>query len=197
MATKESVFVCNGASNHTLEEREAHDFYATDPYAAEILLEQETFKRGIWEPACGQGHLSKVFQRHGYVVISTDLIDRGFGIGGIDFLSITKGKFDLSHTDIVTNPPYGLGKEFVQHALDLLPDGGKVAMFLKLTFMESKARKELFVTTPPIAYMCHALACNAQRTGTSQNAQRALILRLLTGGMYGRKDIRVTRQSNG
>lgn len=147
--TKESIFVCNGASNHTAQEREIHDFYATEPLAAELLLEQEKFKPGIWECACGAGHLSKVFQKHGYTVMSTDLVNRGFGISGIDFLSIPKGKINLSQMDIITNPPYSLAKEFVQHALDLLPDGGKLAMFLKLTFMESKSRKTLFVDTPP------------------------------------------------
>lgn len=147
--TKESIFVCNGASNHSAQEREIHDFYATEPLAAELLLEQEKFKPGIWECACGAGHLSKVFAKHGYTVISTDLVDRGYGISGIDFLSVPKGKYDLSHMDIITNPPYSLAKEFVKHALDLLPDSGKLAMFLKLTFMESKSRKDLFVATPP------------------------------------------------
>lgn len=156
--TKESIFVCNGASNHSAQEREIHDFYATEPLAAELLLEQEKFKPGIWECACGAGHLSKVFAKHGYMVISTDLVDRGYGISGIDFLSVPKGKYDLSHMDIITNPPYSLAKEFVQHALDLLPDGGKLAMFLKLTFMESKSRKDLFVATPPIPIICFIVA---------------------------------------
>lgn len=41
-------------------------------------------------------------------------------------------------------------KEFVLHALDLVNDGNKVYMFLKLTFLEGKARyKELFSKYPP------------------------------------------------
>ena len=48
-----------GASNHALGEREAHDYYATDPKAIPLLLEQESFGRVIIEPACGEGHLSK------------------------------------------------------------------------------------------------------------------------------------------
>ena len=149
MRNKQSVFVCNGASNHSAQQRELHDFYATEPYAAELLLEQETFKRGIWECACGAGHLSKVFQKHGYITISTDLVDRGYGIGGVNFLTVPKGRFNLSQTDIVTNPPYSLAQEFIEHAFELLPVGGKCAMFLKLTFMESKSRKALFTKFPP------------------------------------------------
>ena len=55
-----NVFVTLGASNHTEKEREELDFYATDPKAMELLLEKVKFSKNIWEPACGQGHLSKV-----------------------------------------------------------------------------------------------------------------------------------------
>ena len=36
---KAAVFVCNGATGHAKEEREENDYYATDPIAAEWLLE--------------------------------------------------------------------------------------------------------------------------------------------------------------
>lgn len=48
--------------------------------------------------------------------------------------------------DILTNPPYKFAQEFVEHALELVPDGHKVFMFLKLTFLEGKARRKLFDT---------------------------------------------------
>lgn len=51
--------------------------------------------------------------------------------------------------DIITNPPYKYATEFVQHALEVVTDGYKVAMFLKLTFLEGKARKQLFKKYPP------------------------------------------------
>ena len=140
-----SVFVCNGASNHTDEEREQHDYYATEPKALELLLEQEEFNKNIWECACGEGHLAEVLKENGYNVLSSDLFDRGYGTGGIDFLKCTK-KFN---GDIITNPPYKIAKEFVEHALELVNDGSKVVMFLKLTFLESKARRELFEKHPP------------------------------------------------
>ncbi len=38
--------------------------------------------------------------------------------------------------------------QFVEKALEAIPDGNKVAMFLKLTFLESKARRELFDKSP-------------------------------------------------
>ena len=36
----------------------------------------------------------------------------------------------------------------MEHALDISPDGTKIAMFLKLTFLESMSRKELFEKYP-------------------------------------------------
>ena len=50
-----SVYKMIGASNHSEEEREQNDYYATDPIAVEMLLERETFSHEIWEPACGGG----------------------------------------------------------------------------------------------------------------------------------------------
>lgn len=124
---------------------EKNDYYATDPKAIELLLKKEHFSNNIWEPACGEGHLSKVLESKGYTVYSTDLIDRGYGIGGIDFLNQNR-MFD---GDIITNPPYKYGKEFVEKALETVRPGNKVAMFLKLTFLEGVSRRELFQTKPP------------------------------------------------
>lgn len=80
---------------------------------------------------------------HGYEVISTDLIDRGFGNGWVDFLTCNTSFMDIPY-DIITNPPYKYSTEFAEKALELVADGRKVAMFLKLTFMESKKRKPFF-----------------------------------------------------
>lgn len=145
IGNSKSIYVCNGASNHTTAERQKHDYYATDPKATELLLEQETFNKNIWECACGEGHIANVLKQHGYNVYSTDLIDRGYQDKLVDFL-MNKEKFD---GDIITNPPYKYAREFVENAMELIPNGNKVAMFLKLTFLESKNRKELFKKYPP------------------------------------------------
>lgn len=141
------VFKTLGSSNHTTDERAEHDYYATDPQAVEMLLALETFAPVIWEPACGEGHISKVLAAHGYEVISTDLIYRGFGEPEpMDFLTETFTDFE---GDIITNPPYSAGLEFVERALETVRPGGKIAMFLKVQFLEGKRRGELFSKTPP------------------------------------------------
>lgn len=141
-----SIYKTLGASNHTKEDREENDYYATDPKAARLLLEIEEFSNNIWECACGEGHLSKVFEENGFNVKSTDLIDRGYGITGVDFLSDNNKEFN---GDIITNPPYKYAKEFIEKSLEIIPDGNKVAMFLKIQFLEGKARKKLFISNPP------------------------------------------------
>ena len=81
-----------------------------------------------------------------YLVRTTDLVDRGYGEGGVDFLQCTTP----FPGDIITNPPYKFAQQFVEKALSLVRDGHHVAMFLKLTFMEGKGRKELFQNSPPL-----------------------------------------------
>lgn len=97
-----SIFRTLGASNHTDKDRQNEDFYATDPIAAELLLKEEKFSHNIWECACGQKHLSGVFEKYGYNVRSSDLIDR-CGNEVFDFLSMENQSWD---GDIITNPPY-------------------------------------------------------------------------------------------
>ena len=133
-------------SNHSSKNRESEDFYATDPKAVDMLCELERFSPTVFEPACGQGHIADALKRHGYSVICMDIVDRGYAgceIG--DFL-----KYRLSHidVDIVTNPPYKLAQDFVEKSMDVVGDGHKVAMFLKLTFLETAKRREMFVKYP-------------------------------------------------
>ena len=68
------------------------------------------------------------------------MIDRGYGTGNVDFFKCTE-TFD---GDIVSNPTYKFAQEFVEHALEVIPDGRRVYAFLKLTFLETKRRRELF-----------------------------------------------------
>lgn len=141
-----STFMTIGASNHASHKRADNDYYATEPAATEWLCKLEQFMSPILEPSCGGGHISIVLQQHGYKVVSRDLADRGFGVCGMDFLC---HDIDPWMGDIVTNPPYAFAQEFVERALEMISPGRKVAMFLKLTFLEGKKRRSLFLNHPP------------------------------------------------
>lgn len=84
-----------------------------------------------------------MLKKHGYNVFSQDLIDRGYGVVR-DFFCET-----YWYGDIITNPPYKQALKFVEHALSIVKDGAKVAMFLRLLFLESKTRGEFFKKFPP------------------------------------------------
>ncbi len=125
-------------------ERERDDFYVTPHQCTRDLLAREWIGREVWEPACGDGAMAQVLEATGRRVISTDLIHRGYGAGGRDFLL----ERDLLAPHIVTNPPFRLADEFVAHALDLGAE--KIALFLRLAFLEGRRRHErLYATRPP------------------------------------------------
>ena len=153
---KKSTFVQLAASNHSKKDREINDYYATHPQALVIFLKKLkqdgiNLNRNIWECACGEGHLSKVLIDNGYNVFSSDKIDRGYGMVK-DFLTCEE-KFD---GDILTNPPYKNANLFVKTALKKVEDGNYVIMFLKIQFLESKARKILFNEFPPKYVYVHS-----------------------------------------
>lgn len=144
---RNSTFTTLGASNHTDEERERNDYYATDPIAIDKLSQAMDIPHNVWECACGAGHLSEKMAEMGCNVYSSDKIDRGYG-EVMDFLSSTEMPDGCEC--IITNPPYKYALEFIEHAMELLPVGGLCIMFLKTTFLEGQKRYDrLFKNTPP------------------------------------------------
>ena len=140
-----SVFKTLGSSHHCESDRADYDYYATDPKAAHLLLEVMPSLNNIWECACGERHLANVFSERGILGRASDIINR-CGNEVLDFLSTDNLTWD---GDIVTNPPYKYAKEFIEKALSIIQPNRYVCMFLKVTFLEGKARKVLFQSTPP------------------------------------------------
>jgi hypothetical protein len=133
-----------GAKGHADYDPEINGYYATDPIAIEMLLRHETFEN-VWENACGEGHLAEVLRKHNVLCKASDLIDRGYGDIFVDFLKNTS----KHNGDIVTNPPFKYAQEFVEKSMDCIPVRNKVAMFLRIQFLEGKARNRLFKQYPP------------------------------------------------
>jgi len=125
------------------EARQKDDFYATPPEAVDKLLSVEKFQGSIFEPCCGQGHISEALKRHGYQVESSDLVDRGYGASRIDFL------FEREQRDnIITNPPFKLATKMAEHSQMIARN--KTALLLKIQFLEGVERYELFKEFPPV-----------------------------------------------
>jgi len=143
--------------------REANDFYPTPPRSTRAMLAEEEFEGEIWEPACGDGAISEVLTAAGYSVRSSDLIDRGYGDVGVDFLR-QSARVD----NIVTNPPFKLAEEFVRHALKL--SRRKVAFLCRLGWLEGKARRQLFLSTPIARVWVHSSRVPMLRGGEQMMA---------------------------
>lgn len=118
-----------------------HDFYPTPAIAVQALMRVVELPRTIWEPCCGDGAIVKVLREAGHTVIAQDLVDWGCPDSrtGIDFLTVMAppSGFDT----ILTNPPYKYAQEFITKALALVP---RVIMLLRIAFIESESRRQLF-----------------------------------------------------
>ena len=141
-----NVYSTLGASNHATGERAQYDLYCTHPKAVEELLKLEQFSPQIWEPCDGLGHISDTLIANGYDLRRSDITTRGRDIEQLDFLAYDSEQWQ---GDIITNPPYSCATDIVRKALSVVADGCKVAMWLRILFLESKHRQELFREFPP------------------------------------------------
>ena len=148
-------------------EREENDFYATDPSAIAPLLKLMGWEHGglvIRENSCGQGHLVMPLMMAGHTVIASDLIHRGCGIGGVDYLK-PNWLDDIPVQAVVMNPPFKHALKFIQKALMQAP---VVCAFLRITFLESTAREQFFREYPP-----RYVAVFVKRVKSAKNADWA------------------------
>jgi hypothetical protein len=103
------------------------------------LLEVEKLPHRIWEPAAGRGAIVNVLRDAGHAVIASDIFDYGFPLHFVgDFLEQTEAPAGCEC--ILTNPPFGIIGDFIEHALDLSP---RVIMLARLAFLESERRTEI------------------------------------------------------
>lgn len=143
-------------------DRQTHDFYPTPDWVTQALLAQVTLTGPVWEPCCGDGAMARVLERGGHQVVATDLVDRGFGTGGVDFFECQA--FPPGCRAMVTNPPYGDGGEliratnaslamlrFVRHALTLTVRAeGQLALLVRFQWLAGK-RAATLISSGPLA----------------------------------------------
>ena len=169
-----ALFSCNGASNHSLEERASRDFYSSDPVCAVWLLKLEPQINNIWEPAVGNGALAEPLREAGKLKAVSDIVDRGYYPEGIstkynlDFLTFNK----KWKGDIVTNPPYNVCLDWAQHQLDLIQDGRYSALFMKITFLEGKSRKSFLEENPPIRVWVSSSRIMCYKNGNIEDGKK-------------------------
>jgi hypothetical protein len=142
----DATYNLNGGFKPTLKrfaDLNGPDFFPTPAWATYALTDKEKFKGDIWECACGNGAMSKVLALTGNKVISSDLVDRGYGEGNHDFIESWRHA-----PNIVTNPPYNAAEAFVRAGLEKCDR--KLALLLRLAFLEGANRQRtIFTEAPP------------------------------------------------
>lgn len=130
-------------ANASAPDRSATDFFPTPAPVTEALLRfLDLPPLTIWEPACGEGHMSRVLEAAGHEVISTDLYSSDYTEGGVDFLATHRSDMDM----VITNPPFKASEAFIRHSFDL---GVPFAMLLKSQYWHSSGRRRLFHDRTP------------------------------------------------
>lgn len=138
-----------------VEAPDSLDYFPTPPWATRALMEwvKKTPATGLlywpemtcWEPACGEGYMSRPLAEYFAAVRSSDCHDYGFG----DVDDFVFPRFDDARADwIISNPPFRLAAQFIEVALDRARFG--VAMLVRSAFLEGIERhRTLFLQTPP------------------------------------------------
>jgi len=125
------------------EPHDSLDYFPTPPWATRALCEHVLRslldkEHVVLEPACGQGHMANVLKEYSNNVVSSDVHDYGYG-DVADFLFPTyepPEKVDW----IITNPPFNLGEQFIDKALEIAING--VAVLVRSSFIETIGRYE-------------------------------------------------------
>lgn len=119
------------------------DWYIEPSDCVHSLFDAVAFDGAIYDPACGGGTIPGVARARGYEADGSDLVYRGYGRGGVDFL-----RDQTRRSNIVTNPPYRLAEEFAQHAIEVTD--GRVAMVTRISFLNGQRRAQsLYDEHPP------------------------------------------------
>jgi hypothetical protein len=123
--------------------RQADDWYRESRKAVVSLFEAVTFSGTVHDPCCGEGLIVEIAREYGYEATGADLIDRGFGETGIDFLS------DWTPRDALAfNAPYRRNEEFIAHSFEVA--AGQIAALVRVPFLSGQQRyRDLYRVTPP------------------------------------------------
>lgn len=86
-----------------------------------------------------------------HIIATIDIRDNSCAASKEDFLGTRVGDYDM----VITNPPFSLAIEFIQHALKVVRPGGYVVMLLRLNFFGSEDRNAFFMSSkmPQLAYV--------------------------------------------
>lgn len=150
--------------------RESNDFYATHPSCARDLMRVESFNHNVCDPCAGLGHLIEPFKESGYNVIASDIINRGYGVGNIDFLTEDFNSIYTTPSDFIINPPYKLLLPFVTKCIQLTVN--KVAVLMPLRYLSGKERNNFYIDNPPKTVYAYIERIQLAKNGDFERYQK-------------------------
>jgi hypothetical protein len=125
------------ASGHP---RIPNEFYIEPPECTMSLIDACGWvHQGFHDPFCGSGTIVDVATRLGIAATGADLVDR------------CSGRFPVRnfftdanvYPNLVCNPPFTKAHTAIEYALNHLPDGGRIALFLDVNFLGCQERYPL------------------------------------------------------
>ena len=135
-----------------IEPPDSLDFFPTPPWGTRALCKYVLSSwplsiQTVWEPAAGRGHMVRPLSEFFATVFASDVHDYGCGYRVGSFVGEGQDVIDCPFQPdwIITNPPFRLGEEFVNRALNEARVG--VAMLARTAFIESSARYQLFAVS--------------------------------------------------
>lgn len=140
-------------------ERVENDWYPTEPACTialyKYLEEQRLIQKGseIYEPACGDGAIVKVFEERGHKVHSSDLFPQMDGASVKDFLTddfMIDREWPIRPL-VITNPPYAMPyiDLFLDRIMDLVHNDGVTGALLMRNEVDCAiSRRKFFETNP-------------------------------------------------
>jgi len=101
-------------------------FYALDP-----LLPYLPEKATVWEPASGEGNITRKLQLHNYNVIATDLL------AGQNFFDYEPENYSI----VITNPPFSVKYKWIERCYEL---GKPFALLMQVDVLGAATAQRLF-----------------------------------------------------
>ena len=116
------------------------DFYAEPPECTVSLINAYTWPReGFHDPFVGSANTIAAAERFRIAATGADLIDRCDGRFAVrDFFADT-----AIYRNIVANPPFIRAQEAIEHGLQHVPVGGRVAVLADVNFLSAQKRYAL------------------------------------------------------
>lgn len=141
-----SVFAAmyNGGGKLENAPRNERDFYPTPPEGVHSILQHIPKSWGkIWEPCVGDGAIAKILKADGREVVTSDIVDIGYGNEVKNFFAYTEPKAPA----IITNPPFLFADPFIVHAHKI--GCHNILLLLKSSFWHAAKRQPLWQMHKP------------------------------------------------